>query len=308
MARKEKETTSHDPAAAEDAARAALRPGGPGRACPWPRPSTPCGATLATDTVLDHLFDAHRGRCYEDNLTFCRTRPRPRRRPHPLQRQRPPRHPRRPASVNSLSCQGTRRLRQARPACPLPLAEAFLVRPDRAPAPPVPRRPVPHRPARLPGRPGRRRPRRQEDQEGRQAPAGHARPARQALRRQDPGRLPARRGPGRGHGRRPRRRGQRHPPGAATSCPWPAPAVAGPRLWVADRQFCDLDQPRPLHRRRGRPLPDPLHASAPASTADPTGRPVEGTDAPGPDVTARSGAGWARETRTRGGCTCGGSR
>ena len=53
-------------------------------------------------------------------------------------------------------------------------------------------------------------------------------------------------GPGGGHGRRPRRRGQRHPADARRRSPAPAPASRASRLWVADRQFCDLDQPAPL--------------------------------------------------------------
>ena len=97
-------------------------------------------------------------------------------------------------------------------------------------------------------------PRRQADQAGRQAAEAGARPARQGHRRQGPGGLPA---------------GARalavamaaDPDGEANdirlmpdAVPRARARIAGSRLWVADRQFCDLNQPA-LLTEEGRPLP-----------------------------------------------------
>src|SRR2546426_164065 len=168
-------------------------------------------AYLAPDSVLDALFEQHRGRCYQDKLPFAEL--------VGVLADALTRYRGSGRRAITQALQGPRRLRQAGAAALAP-GRGLPLRPDRPPAAAVPPRPVPHRTAPEPGRPGRGRPRRQEDQEGRQAAAGHARPAGQALRGQGPGRLLARRGAGRGPGRRPRRRGQRHPPGAA-------PAAAG---------------------------------------------------------------------------------
>ena len=77
--------------------------------------------------------------------------------------------------------------------------------------------------------------------------------------------------------------------------------IAGIRLWVADRQFCDLDQPRRLteegdhfliRRTLGR-----------ASTPTPTGRPGTHVDARGRTVIEQWG--WLGSPRDRGDGTCG---
>lgn len=196
---------------------------------------------VATDAVLDDLFDRHRGRCYEDRLTFAElvrvladalTRYQGRGRGAILDA----------VERNQISCQA-RAVYGKLARLPLPLAEAFLttltqrLRPLLAGA---------ARPAALPA-----------SLAGLAVVVVDGKKVKRVAKRL----LPTRNQPGKLYG------GKllvAYLPAEGVAVGWAADVdgeandirsvpqllptvrevVAGPRLWVADRQFCDLIQPR----------------------------------------------------------------
>ena len=82
-------------------------------------------------------------------------------------------------------------------------------------------------------------------------------------------------------------------------------AVAGPRLWVADAQFCDLDQAAEFTKDDDHFLM--RFTLRNSFTADPDKAALTGPTAGAKTTPHDPGDGWARP-RIRGGGTCGGSR
>jgi hypothetical protein len=196
---------------------------------------------LASDAVLADLFDRYRGRCYEDRLTFAElvrvladalTRYRGRGRGAILDA----------VERNQISCQ-VRAVYGKLARLPLPLAEAFLTALTQRLRPLLPGT---ARPAALPA-----------SLDGLSVVVVDGKKIKRVAKRL----LPTRNQPGKLYGGK-RLVAYLPAEGAAVglaadvdgeandirSVPHPLPTVravvTGPRLWVADRQFCDLIQPR----------------------------------------------------------------
>ncbi len=240
---------------------------------------------VATDAVLDDLFDRHRGRCYEDQLTFAElvrvladalTRYRGRGRGAILDA----------VERNQISCQ-VRAVYGKLARLPLPLAEAFLTTLTQRLRPLLP---AAARPAALPA-----------SLDGLAVVVVDGKKIKRVAKRL----LPTRNQPGKLYGGKllvaylPAE-------GVAVALaadvdgeandirsvphllPTVREVVAGPRLWVADRQFCDLIQPR-----RFADVEDHFVVRYGNNTSfhpDPTRAAVEGTDADGRAV--RQEWGW----------------
>lgn len=231
---------------------------------------------VAADAVLDDLFDRHRGRCYEDQLTFAElvrvladalTRYHGRGRGAILDA----------VERNQISCQ-VRAVYGKLARLPLPLAEAFLTTLTQRLRPLFP---APARPAALPA-----------SLDGLSVVVVDGKKIKRVAKRL----LPTRHQPGKLYG------------GKLLVAYLPAEGVAvglaadvdgeandirsvpqllptvrqvvtGPRLWVADRQFCDLTQPRRF--AEGGDHFVVRYSNNTSFHPDPSRAAVEGTDADG---------------------------